>query len=219
MMSTDRLSERHERKSGIRLRKPTFVIATEGEKTEPDYFAYLDRAYQDINIIVIPASDGHSQPNQVLNTLLSRKEELAEDLDTYQYWIVIDHDRRPRPDLERVRRDAEHNKVAVADSNPCFEVWLIQQFSPLTNIVELSHVRQVRSCRFVTDKHLKQFDSKYRKRNLDSSVYMSKVETAIENAELDEIAASDKDDFEYTGSRVNRLVKVILSGGGAAQAR
>ena len=209
---TDHNPVQHGRKSGTRSRKPTIVIATEGERTEPDYFAYLDRAYPDVNLIIVPANDGHSQPYQVLSKLLSRKQELERrDSSEYQYWIVIDHDQRPRPELESVLQDAKANQITVADSNPCFEVWLIQHFSPLTDIVDLSHVKPVKSCDRVTNERLEQFDPEYKKGRLDSTVYMPKLDSAIENAEFDELTASELDDFEYTGSRVHNLVKQIRS--------
>ncbi|MCY4540423.1 MAG: RloB family protein [Chloroflexi bacterium] len=215
MMISNHVPEQDERPSGLRRRKPTFVIATEGEKTEPDYFAHLDRVYHEINIILLPANDGHSQPRQVLDKLLRKKQELArKELNSYRYWIVIDHDRRARPDLERVLKDAEANQISVADSNPCFEAWLVQHFSTLTDIVELSHVSQVKSCAYVIDKHLRRpdFDPEYRKGRLDSAIYMPKVNSAIQNAEFDEFAASHLDDFCYTGSRVQKLVQEILPG-------
>ncbi len=213
MMISNHAPEQDERPSGVRRRKPTFVIATEGEKTEPDYFAHLDRVYHEINIILLPANDGHSQPRQVLDKLLHKKQELArKELNSYRYWIVIDHDRRARPDLEQVMQDAEANQISVADSNPCFETWLIQHFSSLTDILQLSHVNQVKSCDYVIDEHLKRFDPEYRKDRLDSTIYMPKVNSAIENAEYDEDIASNLDDFKYTGSRVQKLVQDILPG-------
>ena len=111
-------------------------------------------------------------------------------------------------------QDAEANQISVADSNPCFEAWLIQHFSSLTEIVELSHVKQVKSCAYIIDKHLRRpdFDPNYRKGSLDSTIYMPKVNSAIQNAKFDEDTASELDDFTHTGSRVQKLVKEILSG-------
>ena len=212
-MTPNLVPEQSDRRSGDRSRKPTFVIATEGEKTEHDYFAYLDRVHQEINVILMPADDGQSQPRQVLDKILCKKQELDEDeLKTYHYWIVIDHDRRPRPDLEQVMQDAKDNQIFVADSNPCFEAWLIQHFGPLTEIVELSHVNPVKSCRYVIDNHLKhpEYDPDYKKGRLDKDIYIPKVKSAIENAKFDEVAAGDVDDFTYTGSRVHILVERIL---------
>lgn len=213
-MIPNNLPVQSDRPSGGRLRKPTFVIATEGEKTEPDYFAYLDRLHQEINIIPLPANDGHSQPRQVLDKILCKKQELnKEESKSYQYWIVFDHDRRPRHELEKVMQDAEANRVSVADSNPCFEAWLIQHFSALTDIRELSHVNQVRSCDYVIENHLKrqEFDPKYKKGRLDSNIYMPKVNSAIQNAEFDEVTTRGLDDFKYAGSRVHMLVKEIVA--------
>ena len=213
MMNKDIPPER-ERRSGVKLRKPTIVIATEGEKTEPDYFTYLERDYREINIIVVPANNGHSQPRQVLNSVLCKRQELAkEGLSSDQYWIVIDHDRRPRPELEKVIQDAEDDQISVADSNPCFEAWLLQHFSSLTNILQLSHRRPVKRCGYVIEKHLKRFDPDYKKGSLDSTIYMPKVKSAIQNAEFDELTTRDLDNYTYTGSRVQFLVKEIVSVG------
>lgn len=208
------IPEQYKRESGERPWKPTFVIATEGEKTEPNYFAYLDRFYQEINIVLLPANDGHSQPRQVLDKILCKKQEFEkEDMKAYQYWIVFDHDARPRTDLESVMQDAIDNQISVADSNPCFETWLIQHFSSLTEIVELSHVTPVKSCAQLINKQLKrqEFDPEYKKRSLDGDLYMPRVNCAIQNAEYDENVTSDLDEFCYTGSRVKNLVKQLLS--------
>ena len=211
-MIPNHITEQDERKSGIRRRKPSFVIATEGEKTEPDYFALLDRIHHEINIILLPADDGHSQPRQVLDKLLCKKQQIdKEELKSYKYWIVFDHDRRPCSELRTVMQDAETNQICVADSNPCFEAWLLQHFSSLTDILQLSHVNQVKSCDHVIDKHLKQFDPKYKKGSLDSTIYMPEVNMALQNAEFDEATARDLDNYTYTGSRVQMLVKKILT--------
>lgn len=113
--------------------------------------------------------------------------------------------------LEEVVQGAEDNQVSVADSNPCFEAWLIQHFSSLTDIVELSNANPVKSCSFVIENHLKRFDPQYRKGRLDSTLYMPKVKPALENAEFDEVTNADLNDFTVTGSRVHNLVKDILS--------
>lgn len=111
-------------------------------------------------------------------------------------------------------QDAKNNQVSVADSNPCFEAWLIQHFSPLTDIVALSHVNPVKSCAYVIENHLKRqdFDPSYKKGSLDSDLYMPNVDSAILNAEYDEETARNSDDFNYTGSRVYKLVKRIRPG-------
>lgn len=212
-MTTKHVPEPSDRPSGTRSWKPTFVIATEGEKTEPDYFAHLNRTYDDINIILCPADDGRSEPRQVLDKLLCKKQELSNtQSNTYHYWIAIDHDDRPRSYLAEVMQDAESNDISVADSNPCFEAWLIQHFSPIADIVELSHLNQVKGCGYVINNHLKrpEYDPHYKKGRLDRDTYIPKVKSAIENAEFDEIAATDYDDFGCTGSRVHLLVKKIL---------
>ena len=108
-------------------------------------------------------------------------------------------------------QDAEANQISVADSNPCFEAWLIQHFSSLTDILELSHVNQVKSCDYVISEHLKRYDPEYKKGSLDNTIYMPKVKSAIDNAEFDEVTARDLDDSTYTGSRVHMLVKEILT--------
>ena len=84
-------------------------------------------------------------------------------------------------------------------------------FSSLTDILQLSHVNQVKSCDSVIKEHLKQFDPKYKKGSLDDKIYMPKLTKALQNAEYDEETARELDPFRYTGSRVQKLVKEILT--------
>ncbi len=107
-----------------------FVIYCEGSRREHHYFTYFKEISSRINIEVIPAD---SQGN---NSLLGLYEQACRDIDggdspaKYelvegdQVWFVIDTDAwgEAIPKLKRLCR----NRLGwfVAESNPCFEVWL-----------------------------------------------------------------------------------------------
>ena len=105
-----------------------FLIATEGERTEPDYFhelqsrAIIDRSRTKIE--VIPTSDGSSAPEYVLGRLnaIASRYQLA-DFD--RCWLVIDYDRWGGGKLAQVTQLASQKAYATAVSRPCFELWLI----------------------------------------------------------------------------------------------
>jgi len=98
-----------------------FVIATEGQETERQYFEGFRNPR--VHVEVLPTGlDGRSSPEQVLARL-------AEFRDRYdfgpedQLWVVVDVDRWGDRKLRDVCRDAQ-GRFDIAVSNPCFEFWL-----------------------------------------------------------------------------------------------
>ncbi|MCK5689669.1 RloB domain-containing protein [Myxococcota bacterium] len=98
-----------------------FVIATEGRKTEKQYFSkFGNRHYQ---VRVIPNKDDKSAPAHVLQRLRDFKKEFQ--LKGYdELWLVIDVDRWGDKNLADVATQAVRNSFELAVSNPCFETWL-----------------------------------------------------------------------------------------------
>lgn len=98
-----------------------FIIATEGEKTEKQYFdMFGNRRCQ---VKVIPSSAGRSAPAHVLRNLTRFKKEHQLGKDD-ELWLMIDVDRWTEPNLSRVTKEALQKRFFLAVSNPCFELWL-----------------------------------------------------------------------------------------------
>lgn len=124
-------------------------IVCEGKGTEPNYFAFFEGLSSNLQVITIPPEDGKTDPlklveraNQVL---------IGDDRDyTVEYehgdtvWFVVDTDTWEKEGkiapLRQfcVQKNAaiplEYNEVKaycawnVAQSNPCFEIWLYYHF-------------------------------------------------------------------------------------------
>lgn len=126
------------RKERIGRRKPTrnpkvrFTLFCEGRKTEPQYFRALRSQYNG-SLVSIQFGDKGRVPITLAEKALkfaksaraergrSGRRNLFEELD--QVWVVFDRDEHERFD-EAVSL-CEANRIGVARSNPCFEVWLI----------------------------------------------------------------------------------------------
>lgn len=109
-----------------------FIIYCEGSKREPQYFKYFKGISSRIKLEVIEAdSQGDNSPLGLYRcscidiesseTNPSTKYELAEG---DQVWFVIDTDAWGEAISELRKKCAQRRDWHVAQSNPCFEVWL-----------------------------------------------------------------------------------------------
>lgn len=115
-------------------------IFCEGEKREIEYFRYFQGFSSAIEIIPIPSENGLSDPTKLMeNTqkiffdpspryLLSHEQ-------GDEVWFVIDTDRWNEKNKIASLRDHCSNKNGeagpmwfIAQSNPCFEIWLYYHF-------------------------------------------------------------------------------------------
>ncbi|QSR85410.1 RloB family protein [Methylacidimicrobium sp. B4] len=114
---------------GKRRYRKLYVIATEGAKTEPDYFSLaLFRNRQLEYYLKLLPPGRRSSPAQVLERMSNhlRKEALQ---DSDEAWLVVDHDQRSDEELAPLfqwTKEACHYCVAL--SNPNFEYWLLLHF-------------------------------------------------------------------------------------------
>lgn len=107
--------------------KPRLLIVCEGRKTEPNYFEGFRRENRDL-IISIIESPGKT-PIQIVRHAMQR----ARDLDIGKVegdaaWCVFDVDECEAKDMRKAIEQAG-NKLKLAISNPCFEVWFLLHFT------------------------------------------------------------------------------------------
>jgi hypothetical protein len=105
-----------------------FVIICEGGKREPEYFEFFNGISSRIKVKPVPSEDGKSAPNHLL--VKAEDESKRNDFGkSDEIWFVIDTDRW-RDHIHNLR-DAcsKQTNWSVAQSNPCFEVWLYFHFS------------------------------------------------------------------------------------------
>lgn len=118
---------RFTRPLGTRRYKRLFLIATEGNKTEPQYFALLNEEVVLVQVQVIKGQHD-SAPKHVLNRMeehLRKQRLVAGD----EAWLVIDKDQWTQEQIGALDDWTQlHANRALAVSNPKFEFWLLLHF-------------------------------------------------------------------------------------------
>lgn len=123
-------------------------IVCEGRGTEPDYFSFFEGLSSNLEVITIPPTVG-TDPLKLMNlakhALISEEREYSVE---YQHgdtvWFVIDTDTwekegkiAPLREFCKERNDSimdgfdeikNYSAWNVAQSNPCFEIWLFYHF-------------------------------------------------------------------------------------------
>jgi len=104
-------------------------IYCEGKEREPDYFKNFSELSSKIKLIIKPANqDGNNSPNGLWNR--AKKEIIDSKIKLEpkdQMWFVIDTDEWGEQ-IVNLRQLCKKSKWYVAQSNPCFEVWLYYHF-------------------------------------------------------------------------------------------
>lgn len=101
-----------------------FVIVCEGQNREVDYFRFFDGMSSRLKIVPVSNADGSSAPERLIPCAIDAEREYGFTPDTDRLWFVIDTDRW-RNALHLLRAEAAQRQYwNVAQSNPCFEVWL-----------------------------------------------------------------------------------------------
>lgn len=189
-------SRRFTRKLGERRYHKLFLVATEGAKTEPQYFKWLNREHACVQVIKV----GHdSDPLHVLKRM---KDTLAQtsSMPPWEAWLVVDKDQWTDDQLAQLHAWAlEQENHGFALSNPAFEFWLLLHFEDGTGITRLNQ------CVAQLKKHLPAYDKK-----IDiSKITLERVNDAIRRAKARDNPPS-QDWPRTTGTTVYRLAENIL---------
>ncbi len=195
------------------------VIVAEGEVTEPTYFEDLafDARFRHprVDIQVLPAISGLSSPKHVIDRLdkVRRKSSLYEG---DELWLVIDKDQWKDRTLSEVAQQIRQKGYHLADSNPCFELWLLLHHRSLDSYTETelkalteNKKERFRSSRRRLELELIEVCGSYNKSSLNTSHYIPNVVAAIKNAEQSD---SDRGTrwLNSLGSRVYKLAQSII---------
>ena len=185
------------RSTGERPYRKLFVIATEGTKTEPQYFALFNNRDSVVKVDCIKGKSD-SAPRHVLKRMKDRlKREALSTSD--EAWLVVDKDEWTDDQLAQLHAwSQEEDHYGFALSNPKFEYWLLLHFESGTDIG---------SSRQCSDR-LKQHWPDY-----DKGIDARKITPGIENA-IDRAKARDNppcvDWPRVFGSTVYKLVEKIF---------
>lgn len=177
------------RRSGFRDAR-LFVIATEGEKTEPSYFHFLKShtTFQSprIHIEIIPSLRGESSPQSVLRNLDNFKKEykLRED---DQLWMLIDRDVQSWSvkNLKDCKAKCRQKKYKLCLSNPNFEIWILLHFCDIHELSPEEKLNLQRNAKIGSRSHIEikiiESIGSYNKSNLNLELIYSNLEIAINN--------------------------------------
>ncbi|MBW2661022.1 MAG: RloB domain-containing protein [Deltaproteobacteria bacterium] len=173
-----------------------FVIATEGEETEKQYFSMFRNKRCQVKIIA--SLEGRSAPKYVLEQLKKFKKEYQLKGDD-ELWLMIDVDRWPERELAAVSSQSAQNNFFLAVSNPCFEIWLYLHHASTRK----KSISSVKMKQILRDKL-----GSYNSSNLDLSQFAGKVEKAIARAKKLDIDVTERWPSS-TGTHVYKVVKKI----------
>lgn len=123
-----------------------FIVVCEGQNREPDYFNFFDGISSRVKIVSVESSEG-SAPKKLIGNALAIEEELDASAERDRLWFVIDTDKW-KEQLHEIRKECEaHPHWKVAQSNPCFEVWLYfharAQLPLLKNIAQCNNWKRL----------------------------------------------------------------------------
>ena len=206
---------KYRRPTGERRYRKLFLIATEGDKTEPQYFAILNDHHSVIHVDCIK-SKHHSSPLQVLKRMEDRlKRETLKNSD--EAWLVVSsmtiskHHSSPLQVLKPMAgwqqlaqlhtwsQDADNYGFAL--SNPKFEYWLLLHFEDGTNIGSSSE------CSSRLKRYLPAYDKGLDARNITPDM----IEDAIRRAKARDNPPCGDWPRTFGSTTVYKLVENILS--------
>jgi len=191
------------------------IIATEGSKTEQQYFNTLKKELRLGNVELLKKGT-KSSPDQAVKRLDKYKETYSRELNKHdELWLVIDNDGRSEQTLNKVLEQAKQNKYHLADSNPCFELWLLLHYESLDRLRGLEGSAATGGCASV-EKELKKFDETYDKSRYEPGKYIEKINKAIKNAKETDTQPDDRW-LNQIGTRVYRLAQSIIASAPSAK--
>jgi len=206
-----RKSKSKTRKSNIRTVGKVFAISIEGRATEKKYFDSLNLDLEGCTITYVPRKWTRTEPFQVLQDLLAYKSmQTRVKQKSDQYWLVIDHDETDTGELRRVSAKASQNNCYVADSKPCFELWLLLHYKPLHRYHGLEASGDNSPCS-PAERLLEKEDESYERHKKGKYIaidYMDKTGLAIRHAKHADKDPKDKP-LKNIGTRVYRLLDRI----------
>lgn len=161
---------------GERRYKKLFVLATEGKKTEPEYFSIVEKEIQGLQRPLIKITclrKKSSSPEHVLKSMKSYLKEKSFNPKIDEAWLVIDRDRWPEQHIEILNRWAQTKEnYGLAVSNPNFEYWVLLHYEDGKAIGSPS------DCSTRLKKHLPDYDKGLK----GSSICLDSIKKAVERA-------------------------------------
>ena len=138
---------------------PRFLIVVEGEVTEPQYLEAIKKSRKIRSVDMVIDSPPPTSPRQIVEKARDRRKQ-AKKNDPYDaVWCVFDVEakatQQARPDLDDAIQMAKDNKIYIALSNPCFELWILLHTEDCRAAIYSGKVQhRCKLCGLVDGKHL-----------------------------------------------------------------
>lgn len=186
---------------GERRYRKLFVIATEGSKTEIQYFGMFNNEKSVIHVKCLQGKH-RSAPRHVLKRMREyiEKEGL---LTSDEAWLVVDKDQWDDDQLDLLFQWSKSKiNYGLAVSNPKFEFWLLLHFN------EGNSIGTPQQCIDRLRRFLPDYD-----KNIDATKIKPYVVIAVERAKSRDLLSSC-DWPRSIGTTVYRLIERLLVGNG-----
>lgn len=203
------------RKKKHKQPEKVFVLAYEGNLTEPQYYEALRERLRFKNFVVQvqslkrAANDTKSAPKYVFQQLKEAKSKLNFRA-TDEFWMIIDKDEWKLD--EWMKKCAAEKNFYLAISNPCFEFWLwlhcfkLADYSAIQQEELFRNKKISRKRRFVDNYLSEHLPQGYKKNDILPERFLDHIEQAIAQAKtLDKGAI-----LEHLGSDNYKLVEKLL---------
>jgi len=198
------------------IRDPSLiVIATEGEKTEQQYFEGLKQKCADNSSkikleILEPRIQGNSSPKYVLEQLNEYKKAYGLNVND-ELCMLIDRDKQSwtEAELSTVAKQCAQKQYLLALSNPAFELWLLLHLKDLDTYSVEDKVKLLENKNKHLKKELRNLLGEFNPSNLKFDDFWNDTHLAIQRAERLDTVPQDRWPNEL-GSRVYLLIKKVI---------
>ena len=188
--------KKFKRPLGKRRYKKMFVLAVEGRKTEPQYFAIVEKQNQ-ATLVRCLTKRNQGSPQHILTNMkkyLSKRKPRS----PYEAWLVVDKDQWTNEQLSPLYQwSKKADNYGFALSNPAFEFWLLLHFEDGNGV-------NSKNCLAKLKKYLPNYD-----KNIDENKISDKICDAINRAKKKDTPPCN-DWPRKTGTTVYKLVQNIL---------
>jgi hypothetical protein len=207
-MSQAKNRDNLKRRRSFREPKPRFLIVCEGTVTEPAYFRAVERLVRKVILEIA----GAGVPKTVVQRAVADKKKAEREAESRendflrydQVWCVFDVDDHPL--LPEAKQQAQVHEIGIAQSNPCFELWLLLHFEDQTAHIKRSDLRK--RC----ETHMHGY-----KKHPDCTSLMERMPAAITRATKLENSQADVNPGGNPSTGVHRLVQAIQEAASAVR--
>jgi hypothetical protein len=117
----------YRRRVDTRFIRDRILILCEGKKTEPNYFRKFP---VDIDLVEMKVKGMGANTLSLVEEAIRLGQAAADDGQPYnQIWCVFDRDSFPAGNFNRAFQLAAENRIRIAYSNQCFELWYLLHYN------------------------------------------------------------------------------------------